>query len=51
MTTVTNNAIEAWSNLTEKEQFYAIGVLACDAPELLERAAELARERTRALGI
>lgn len=47
MSATTNTAIAAWADLTEREQFYAIGVLSCDAPEILIRAAGLARERAR----
>lgn len=47
MSTISNAAIAAWADLTGDEQFYAIGVLSCDAPEILLRAARLARERAR----
>lgn len=48
MSTITNAAIEAWLDLDEKEQLHAMAVLACDAPDLLLRAAELARRRSTA---
>ncbi|CDZ92317.1 hypothetical protein QM787_04200 [Rhodococcus ruber] len=47
MSTIGTAALAAWSDLTEQEQFYAIGVLSCDAPEILLRAANIARDRAR----
>lgn len=47
MSTVSNAAIAAWADLTEQEQFYAIGVLSCDAPEMLLHAANTARDHLR----
>ncbi len=43
MSTISTTAIAAWADLTEQEQFYAIGVLSCDAPEMLLHAANTAR--------
>lgn len=47
MSTTSNSAIAAWADLTEQEQFYAIGVLSCDAPEMLLHAANTARDHMR----
>lgn len=47
MSTTGTAALAAWADLTEQEQFYAIGVLSCDAPEILLRAANIARDRAR----
>lgn len=42
----TSEAIDAWSELTDAERNYAIGVLAVDAPDHLLAAARIARHST-----
>ncbi|WP_432793711.1 hypothetical protein [Rhodococcus ruber] len=42
----TSEAVDAWSDLTDDERIYAIGLLAVDAPDQLLAAARIARHGT-----